>query len=72
MATFVSSSEVCVIVRGIVYVVVIVKMQNIYNLISWNSMRISDFMIAAVQIPMKCETHERYAGNEKAFGFLLS
>ena len=44
-------------------------MQNIYNLISWNSMRISDFMIAAVQISMKCETHERYAGNEKAFGF---
>ena len=36
----------------------IVEMQNICNLIGWNGVNISEFLIASAQIPVECETEE--------------
>ena len=40
-------------------------MQNICNLIGWNSVHISGILIATVQISMECETQEKKAGYTK-------
>ena len=37
---------------------IIVEMQNICNLIGWNGVDISEFLIASAQIPVECETEE--------------
>ena len=43
----------------------IVKMQNICNLIGWKSVHISDILIATVPISMERETQESEAGYAK-------
>ena len=46
------------VIMTIIIMVIIVKVQNICNLIGWNSVHISDILIATVQISMECETQE--------------
>ena len=44
---------------------IIAKMQNICNLIGWNSVHISDILFATMPISMECETQESKAGYTK-------
>ena len=44
---------------------IIIKMQNIWNLLCWKSVHISDVIITTVQISVECGTQESEAGYTK-------